>query len=202
MKMKHRSSCAYCGSDDPLTKDHVIPACLYPPSKAKPWVQRVTVRSCLSCSASSPSDERYFRNMMLIAGDSSSAVHELWREGARRGFQSDDGVKQARDLYSAMAPTSCDRHMVFPGQDERVLRVVRTIIRGLCYHHIERRSVADDAVLAAVQKYNIPETLQGEMCHLHAEDDIIQYSFAVLTSQICTPFGYYDFFRGQISSAS
>jgi hypothetical protein len=59
------------------------------------------------------------------------------------------------------------------------MRVVRKIVRGLCYHHV-MSPVADHQVRADVLKYVVPQQFLDEMKHHHREADIVEYSFQVL----------------------
>lgn len=73
-----------------------------------------------------------------------------------------------------------DRYMVYPGQDERVRRIARKVIRGLCHHHTLCSSVRDSQVWVDIQKYEVPPAFLATMTEAHAETDVCQYRFAVL----------------------
>jgi len=78
MKFK---SCAYCG-DPANQKEHVIPKWLYPKSKSKSKLQRLTVPACNKCNKSLANDEAHFCNMLLLAGKKSSVVSESRQLGS------------------------------------------------------------------------------------------------------------------------
>lgn len=92
-----------------------------------------------------------------------------------------------------------DRHMIYPAEDPRVLRVIRKIIRGLSYYHGLGSPVADDQVWADVLRYQVSPDLLGKMEHHHRERDIIEYSFegpshpGVLSSWVLTFFEHATF---------
>ena len=65
--------------------------------------------------------------------------------------------------------------VVYPARDERVMRVIRKIIRGLCHHHQIDSAVSDDRVWADVLKYQIPEELFDSVSLKHCEPDIVEY---------------------------
>jgi hypothetical protein len=70
--MKHARRhirCACCAEGGAATKDHVVPRALYPSSKPRSTVPRITIPACLECNAGLVDDEAHFRNMMLIAGE-------------------------------------------------------------------------------------------------------------------------------------
>lgn len=165
--------CAYCGTDSvPLERDHVPPACLYSPSKkAQGNLQLITVPACSSCNRGYSDDEAHFRNVMLMAGDSNEAVQELWQK-TWRSFRKVDGERRATEIRRMMVPVRVsgeDRCMIFPGRDERVLRVVRKIVRGLAYHHGLGTPISDHRVWTAVLKYPIPVGLLESVTLLRPE---------------------------------
>ena len=149
-------ACAYCGRGDAsLEREHVISKCLYPPSKANSKVQRLTVPACRGCNGSWADDEAHFRNVLLVSGESNDPVTELWNGPAARGFRDVDGLRRLRDLASLLRPVVVDgqpRHMIYPAQDPRVLRVVRKVVRGLSYHHELWAPVSDGRVWADVMR--------------------------------------------------
>lgn len=173
--------CAYCG-DAASTDDHVVPKALYPPSKASSRVQRITVPACEACNRSWSDDEVHFRNVLLIAGESNAPVRELWESKARRSFRYADGSRRLRDLATQMVAVHTkegERHMVFPGRDERVTRVVRKVIRGLCHHHRVLTAVSDGQVWVNVQQFEVPPAFLDEMTPRHVEEDVFKYRFVV-----------------------
>lgn len=90
--MESKRRCAYCGSTNASTDDHVVPTALYPHSKAGSRVQRITVPACLPCNKSWADDEVHFRNMLLISGDPNPVVRELWEGKTSRSFTQVDGA--------------------------------------------------------------------------------------------------------------
>jgi hypothetical protein len=91
--------CAYCGkAATRLEREHVVPRCLYPASKRTSKVQLLTVSACTSCNRSWSDDEAHFRNVLLIAGEPSVAVRELWDIKAWPSFGKSDGERRLRDL--------------------------------------------------------------------------------------------------------
>jgi hypothetical protein len=70
------------------------------------------------------------------------------------------------------------RHKIYPASDERFLKVMRKIVRGLHYH--ERRSpVHDDLVSIDVLTTEIPNEFLDAMPVHHRESDIFEYQFGV-----------------------
>src|SRR5688572_17068930 len=132
--MSIKKPCAYCGKpSDKRDKEHVFPRSLYPASKANSKVQRLTIPACNKCNNSWADDEAHFRNVLVVAGDPTSpAREELWKSTVDRSFNLTDGLKRMNDLLLQMKPIKYeeqDRHMVFPGNDPKVIRVCKKIDR-------------------------------------------------------------------------
>jgi hypothetical protein len=199
---KRTKRCAYC-ENEASTVDHVIPKSLYPSSLASSKVQRITVESCESCNNGWSNDEAHFRNVLLLAGDPNSAVRELWEGKAQRSFTYADGSKRARDLVGQLVPVETpegERHLIYPGRDDRVLRIVRKIVRGLCHHHGLLSPIQDSQVLADIQRFEVQPEFLAEMEHCHAEKDVLEYRFGVVDERgihsgwLLTFFGRTPFF--------
>jgi hypothetical protein len=159
MKRRLRNKhCAYCGAPAPETVDHVIPNELYPPSKSKSTVQRLTVPACSKCNQSWSDDEPHFRTILALAGEPNTVVRELWEGKINRSLRDVDGPRRLEDVWNQMRPIETSaglRHKIYPASDERFLKVMRKIVRGLHYH--ERRSpVPDDLVSIDVLTTEIP----------------------------------------------
>jgi hypothetical protein len=118
--------------------------------------------------------------MLLISGDDPNPVAlELWRGKVLRSFEQPDGRKRAGDLFAQMVP-SRDRHMVYPARDERVMRIVRKVVRGLCHHHQLLSPVLDGEVWADHHRYEIPPAILAGMTGGHVEEDIFDYKYMVI----------------------
>lgn len=170
--------CAYCGKIGNTTKEHVIPSCFYPESKATSTVQRITVRACRPCNDSWADDEAHAKHVLLLAGESNAAVQELWPSALRAMTVAADGRRRLFDVVARLVRTTIDgreRHVIYPGEDERVMRVIRKIVRGLCAHHGVGTAIPDGRVQANVlDPPPPPELLKGIELH-HVEQDIIEY---------------------------
>jgi len=176
--------CAYCGDGiDKETTEHVFPKCLYPQSRAKSRVPRLTVPACNRCNNSWSDDEAHFRNVLLVSGDPNEAVKEIWNTKALRSFNEVDGHKRVRELLKQMhkvQTSTGERWAIYPASDESVMRIVRKVIRGLCHYHSVMSPVSDKRVWATVQRYQVPRAFLDEMEHHHREEDIAKYSYCVL----------------------
>lgn len=189
--------CAYCASPA-KTKDHVIPRSLYLKSKRSGKFQLITVPACTSCNSSWTDDEVQFRNMLTLSGESTSAAQGLWEGAIRRSFRHADGLRRMRDLAERLVPVQTpigERHMVFPGEDPSVVRIVRKIVRGLCYYHGLGQFLPDERVFADVQRFVIPDDFTNLMTERHACEDVLQYSFCELNDDEIHSFWRLCFFR-------
>lgn len=191
-------NCAYCGEYRQLTDDHVPSRALYPESKTNSRVQRITVPACEGCNGSWKDDEVQFRNIVLISGESNAAADDLWKGKTLRSFDHVDGTRRVRELAEQMVPVrigGAERHMVYPARDERVCRVLRKVIRGLCHHHQSFTAVPDNLVWVDVQRYEIPPEFFDEMKSGHVEPDIFSYRYAVLDDPDIHSFWLLRFFE-------
>lgn len=177
--------CAYCGNPTrSKEREHVIPRCLYPKSKAHSTVQRIIVPTCRDCNASWADDEAHLRNVLNISGEANEAVHELWPT-TTRSFTKADGKRRLEDLVKQLLPVEVDgqdRFMIYPGKDKRVVRVIQKIVRGLCHYHNVDTSVDERRVFVDILKHKIPDVFLENMPILHREADIFQYRYAILNN--------------------
>ena len=176
------TGCAYCGACDvPLEREHVVPACLYPPSKANSKVQRLTVPACRSCNNGWSDDEAHFRTVLVLAGDPPNAPrHELWQEKVVPSFDEPDARRRLDDIISIMKTLPVDgeeRQKIYPADDPRVLRVIKKIVRGLSHYHRLGSPIGDAEVWADILRYQVPSEALSRMAHHHREADIVEYAF-------------------------
>src|ERR1022692_4959843 len=59
-----KKSCAYCGTTDDLTQDHVPPRNLFP--KPRPS-NLITVLACRKCNGGAAKDDEYFRMRLCLS---------------------------------------------------------------------------------------------------------------------------------------
>ncbi len=172
-------TCAYCGAQvRKPEREHVIPRCLYPESRARSRVQLITVPACSLCNRSWADDEAHFRKVLLVAGNPNAAVQELWETTTHRSFYEVDGRRRLQDLANCMVPVQIedrDRWMIYPARDERVLRVLKKIVRGLSHFHGLATAVPEERVWVDVMKYSIPDEFLAESQFHHRDPDVCEY---------------------------
>ena len=192
--------CAYCGKlVSKPEREHVFPRCLYPPSKGNSKIQRLTIPACGECKRGWSEDEAHFRNMLVLAGEHPNNVRkELWKSTVLRSFTELDGFRRRQDLITRLKTIKLadkENLMIFPGEDERVMRVIRKVIRGLCYYHKLMSPVSDDQVWADILKYKIPPELLNQLdCH-HREQDIVEYRYQIMNEDGFNSAWYITFFE-------
>lgn len=123
--------------------------------------------------------------MLMLAGESNPTRQELWETGsALRSFDEVDGQQRLNDLFIQMKPTKMAdgsiRQMIFPGNDDRVVRVVKKVVRGLSYHHDVLWPISERRVWVDVLKYVVPKEILDRMEYHHREEDIAEYKYEVL----------------------
>lgn len=181
MSLKNRP-CAYCGMTKyPREKGHVIPDCMYP-SDTDLQIQRPTVPECTECKKIWQDAENQFRNILVIAGNPNQQVMEQWRGPVRRSFGKPGGIHWAMDIVKQLVPVDTNkgpRYMVYPGRDERVMLVIRKIVRGLCHYHRLGTAIRDQQVWADVLKYQIPEELKSNLRWFSLGLKFLEYGYEV-----------------------
>lgn len=159
-KKQRWDNCGLCGQHKLTTREHVFPRGIYPASTASSRIQRITIAACATCNNGTSDDDAHLRTVLVLSGDQTDAVDELWNGPVRRALNQVDGVRRARDVFAVMRPApdaGPERWRIFPADDPRVMASIRKIVRGLCRYHDLHYPVADGQVFADVQRGKIPE---------------------------------------------
>ena len=104
-----------------------------------------------------------------------------------RSFAESDGEKRLRDLSKLMKPNYTklgQNHVIFPAEDNRILRVMRKVVRGLCHYHNYISPVSENRVWIDVLRYQIPKAYFQMMNYHHRERDIAEYWFALIDDEL------------------
>jgi hypothetical protein len=162
VKRKRLKKCAYCGVHEtdevPFTRDHVIPKCLYPATRRD--LNLIVVDACAPCNNGFSDDEVHFRTMVALAGESNSVVKELWNTKIVRSFDEKDGLRRVRQVLKHTAKVQLegkDRLIIFPGQDVRVVRIIKKIVRGLSHFHEIDSAVDEKRIHVAIHDSELSE---------------------------------------------
>jgi hypothetical protein len=197
--------CAYCGRAitglaRKKSRDHVIPRCLYPASKATSKVQRITVSACHRCNSGWSDDEPHFRNVLLLCGEPTLAARELWGSGTRHSLDEVDGHRRTADVARLFVHSEVDgqaRQTVYPAKDPRFRRILRKIVRGLCHHHGVLSPVADRRVWVDVLRHVVPPEISDSMEVAHCEPDICRYRYQVIDDEVSHSMWILTFFENK-----
>ena len=178
---RRNAVCTYCGiTGVPLERGHVVPKSLYPDSRKTSRLQLITVPECATCNRGWSDDEAHFRTVLLLAGEPNAPAKELWATKATPSFSQKDGRRRVLDIYERLVPVqveNIDRHMIYPGEDERVIRVIKKIVCGLSHYHGIDSRIHTSRVFADVLRYPVPEDLWLEGTFHERESDIFRYWF-------------------------
>lgn len=175
--------CAYCGTTAvERTVGHVVPRNIYR-ANGDSREQLITVPECRNCMASWEGADGAFRDMMVISGEPNQPVQDLWDGTVARSLTRPAGRQWARDIVNRTVAREVNgevRHLVFPGQDPKVMHVVRRIVRGLCHYERISTAVPDGKVWAQVMDYEVPEEYQAQMTWRRPGSKIFRYGFIVM----------------------
>jgi hypothetical protein len=137
--------------------------------------------------------------MIVSAGDPPTTQRRaLWDSSIHRSFEGVDGLRRMDDLLAQMKPVEIDgklRHKVYLGKDERVMRVVRKIIRGLSHHHKIKTAVPDQFVWADFLRYQIPGGINEEMHCCHRDPNIVEYRYQEINADGISSVWVITFFK-------
>jgi hypothetical protein len=180
--MRRRNGvCTYCGRTGlPLERGHVVPKSLYPDSRKTSHLQLITVPECAACNRGWSDDEAHFRTVLLLAGEPNDSVKELWTTKATPSFSHKDGRRRVLDIWKQLVPVEVEniaRHMIYPGQDERVIRIIKKIVGGLSYYHRIESRVDPVRIFPDVLRYPVPDELWLEGTSHERESEIFRYWF-------------------------
>ena len=111
---------------------------------------------------------------------------ELWETTINRSFNRFYGLKRVQDLIAIMKPSKIaydEKFIIFPVKDKRVIRVIRKVVRGLCYYHKVVSPLSDERVWVDVLKYSFPQEFLKQMDYAHRERDIVEYRWGILNEE-------------------
>lgn len=177
-------ACTYCGAAIPRKgegrqKEHAIPDSFFPPIVRAPelGLQLVTVPSCPKCNADFQDDDVHFRNVLCPVNHDSEAAKQL-QQATLNSFKPDqrDGHRRFADFLKATKIVQTEqgpRHAVYPGEDSRVLRIVRKIIRGMSRKVELPWPVADYRVLAVWCPFELPQQCSPDFRMVHNVEDVV-----------------------------
>lgn len=135
MMPRRAGSCYNCGAEA-LTRDHVFPKSLFTSPRPDPLP---TVPACRACQDLTQHDEEYFRTFVAGGSYGHETGRALWEGTIRRSFDRDPAQRRAlADAIRRMdleSPSGLYLGTMagVDGDQERIGRVLRKIVRGLYY---------------------------------------------------------------------
>jgi hypothetical protein len=181
MSSYNKQPCAYCGRrEDTCHGGHVIPDCIYP--LVSP-VTRIKVPECHVCKASWEGDDARFRDVIVISGEANELADEKFFGPISRSFDKPSGHKWRRELRELLVPIEVDgvpRHKVYPLVCERVVRVLKRIVRGLCHKHEIGTCITEKQVGVWVQRWARPPDFHESYTSVSLGDGFCWYSYCDL----------------------
>ena len=155
-----------------------------PPTRRSEW-RPIIIPTCESCNNGSSDDDAHFRTVVVIAGKANADATELWDGPIRRALREVDGRRRVKDVYELMSPATDageGQYRIFPANDERVLRVVRKITRGLCFHHQLPTPVEGD-IFSDILRLPPPEGTINSMTSVVALPGVFSYAYGILDDE-------------------
>ncbi len=152
MKNTDRSiPCAYCGTSQATTKDHVVPRCLfrlpYPPNL-------VTVPSCAECNRIKGKDDEFLRDYLTsdVAVQTSPYASKIFDGKVKRAVKRNSSelakLVQQGPIRTIPVKTKAGIYtggtvITVPLPDDRIATTLFQMCRGL-YFHSQKRALAND----------------------------------------------------------
>lgn len=181
-KARSLGTCGLCGEIAKTTREHVLPKNLCPPTRRREW-RPIIIPTCERCNNGSSDDDAHFRNVVVIAGTANDDAKELWEGPVRRALHQVDGRRRVKDVYELMSPApdvGPEQYRIFPARDERVLKIIRKITRGLCFHHGLPMPVPEEMVFCDVLRVTPDPRMLADMTKVTALYGVFGYSYGVL----------------------
>jgi hypothetical protein len=138
--------CIYCGAQEKITREHVIPRGIFP--KGHKIKNPIIVSACHDCNNKYSSDEEFFRNFItMIGSDYSPHADHLLNTTVKRSIHRMPNI--GRRMTSLMEEVRLfSPHGIYlgwrtkiniPPEDwERYHKVLSKIVKGLFYHETKR----------------------------------------------------------------
>jgi hypothetical protein len=133
-------TCVYCGDQKELTREHVVPQCLFP--KPLPSIM-VTVGTCFECNNGKSSDDAYLRDFLVadMAAGKSPVAQQLRTGKFKRSVQtkrSEIAKVALNRAYRKPRHTPGGIYLgspiAVPVDQRRLERSFERMVRGLYYH--------------------------------------------------------------------
>ena len=155
----------------------MVPKSFYTPA-VDPTIQWAKVACCPDCNDEFQKDEAHFKAILTLAGPTLTSERVALWNGVKRSFSNPvSGVGDRRAIANELVPVIHDgrlRFKVYPGKDERVVRIVKKIVRGLCvYKQIFQPPVLEERVWAQVMTTPIPSEVENDFHSVYQVPNLV-----------------------------
>lgn len=142
-KQRRTGVCAYCGQIRPLTRDHVVPKCLF----IRPLpLDMITVPACEECNGDKSRHDDFLRDMLVIdiASEGNPIARKVFESKSIRAYQKDKSLVARIALNNPVEMPYFDDHgsldvaLVSGFDPERSDEMFGFLARGLYYHALKR----------------------------------------------------------------
>ena len=133
--------CAYCGEFKELTRDHVIPLCLFKP----PYPNNlITVPACDDCNNLKSKNNDYLRDYVTIDiyGNQNPIAQDIFKDKVMKSFRSDQSLLLREFIKKGRVAPYYSNGGIYLGDlpsvsldTERIEKIFFTIAQGLFYNH-------------------------------------------------------------------
>lgn len=157
--MNKKKICAYCGSKNPTTKDHIPPKGVFPSPLPK---NLVTVPCCTKCHKGTSEDDLYFRTILLTSSNlvtNKKAMIQM--RHAINSLKNPKREKLVKFMINSMTEAEIvseagiilGKHPAFRIDHNIIERVLIRIIRGLYYKEIGYPLSKNSNVFAQIDQF-------------------------------------------------
>jgi hypothetical protein len=180
--------CAYCGKENPKTRDHIPLRGLFP----KPWPKDlITVPCCDSCHDDSSDDDLYFRTVLLTASNLSAdnmAIKQM--DHAIKSLNRPNRSKLANLIRNSIIDTEIvtEAGLIIGNwpamkiDHDKIEKVLIRIVRGLFFREFRVPLPKDCNVFAKIDQFGKDASvLSKEGCFCQAKwaaDNLFGYTYA------------------------
>ncbi len=155
---RKRCECVYCGKIKEVSREHVIPKCLfkhpYPPNL-------ITVQACDDCNNAKSLNDDFLRDFLVcdIFGNESPLAREIFHTKMLSSTRQNSSVIARSTVIASRVKPFYTREGIYLGNftsvpidSERVKTIFSTLVRGL-YYDARRTRFPDDYVFT-VHRYH------------------------------------------------
>ncbi|MEW6131274.1 MAG: hypothetical protein AB1757_29865 [Acidobacteriota bacterium] len=150
------AECAYCGEIKEITRDHVIPVCLFKLPYPK---NLITVPACHECNHAKSKNDDYLRDLITtdIYGNQSPIAREIFENKVVRSSQNNRSLMAREFLSKVRIEPFHTKGGIYlgdfpsaPVDPEKIKTIFATIVRGLFYDH-RRQRIPDNYVFEVLR---------------------------------------------------